>query len=101
MGKGLAFWEQQRRWVKCPECGVEVVTRSLFTYDQIQNSVSRGDQGGGNPPRPNLPGIFTKTSVAAPVPGIGVPGWNFKPDQPLGLLCAPPCAEHNCDPGGG
>ena len=60
---------------------------------------------GRNPPLPpedpNLPVIFTKTSGANPVPGIGVPGWSFKSDQTLGSICALPYAGQNCYPGGG
>ena len=32
---------------------------------------------------------------------MGRGGGGDKPDQPMGSLCAPPCAGHNCDPGGG
>ena len=42
----------------------------------------------GHPPPPqggpNLPGVFPETSVAAPVPGRGVPGRAFKLDQAPG-----------------
>ena len=53
------------------------------------------------PGGPNLPGLFSEMSVAAPVPIRGEPGWGFKSDQPLGSLCAPTRAGHNFDSEGG
>ena len=57
----------------------------------------------GDPPPggPNLPSLFTKKSVAAPVTGGGVPGRGLKSDQPPGSLWTPPRAGHNNDTGGG
>ena len=44
-------------------------------------------------------GLFPEMPFADPVPSRGVPGQGFKPDQPLGSLCAPPCTGQNYDPG--
>ena len=79
---------------------MEVAEGSLLMHYQRNHGVDQGDwdpppQGG-----PNLPGIFPKTSVVAPVTGGGVPGRGLKPDQPPGSLFAPPHAGHNSDPGG-
>ena len=46
-------------------------------------------------------GLFTKTSVAAPVPGGGVPGRVLESDQSPDSLFALPHAGQNSDPGGG
>ena len=90
-GTGPTFWERHRRRVHCPEFRVEITTGLRLMHHQIQHIVGQGDQGripqpplpGGGP---NSPGLFTKTFVAAPVPGRGVPGWCFKLDQPPGSL---------------
>ena len=102
MGTGPTFQERQGIRVECPECGFEVAAGSLMMHRQIQQWRGSGLPGRDPPPEgPNLPDLFTKTSGATPVPGIGVPGWSFKLDQPLCSLCAPPYAGHNCDPEGG
>ena len=103
MGTGPTVWEQKRRNVECPECGVEVAAGLLMMYHQSQHVVGQGDRGAPpRPPRggPNLLGIFPKFFIAAPVSGRGVPGRGFKSDQPPGSLCAPPQAGNNRDPGG-
>ena len=47
------------------------------------------------PGRPNIPGIFTKMSIAVMVTVRGLPRWGLKPDQPPGSLCALLVQEKN------
>ena len=81
---------------------------SGIAADAPSESILRGAGGTGRgttPPYnqggPNLPGLFTETSVEAPVPGGGVPMRGLKSKQPTASLCTPPRAGHNSDPGGG
>ena len=76
---GPTFRERWQRRVECPEGGLEVAAVLLLTHHQIQHSVGQGERGGSPPPHPprggpNLPGLFTEISVAAPVTGRGLPG---------------------------
>ena len=84
-GKGPTFWDIHQRQVECPECRVKVSAGSPLTNPQSQNDMVRGDWGTPPPhttPQggPYLPGILNKTLVAAPMSGIGVPGWGVESD---------------------
>ena len=85
--------------------GVRSGGLSRFAADAPSDPARRGSgvpgMGTPLPPwgGPNLPGLFTETSVATPVPFRGVPERGFKLDQPPDSLFTPTHAGHNSDPG--
>ena len=52
-GIGQSYQERLKRWVQCPEFGVELAEGSFRVHRQIQNKVGRGGQG--RPPHPPPP----------------------------------------------
>ena len=51
-GTGPTFWEQQRRKVDYPECGVVVAAGLLLKQLQSKKNVGQGGRGGEPPPPP-------------------------------------------------
>ena len=81
-GIGQNFQKIQRRRIDFPECRVVVEAGLLLTHRQNQHILGRVDQGGTPPPREaqTYRVSFPKTSIAAPVPGGGVPGRGLESD---------------------
>ena len=106
MTGGGSFWYRLRQRVQCPDCGVDLVARSLESHQQFQHGVSRWGAkvllptpplGGGQDVSDLVPAGSTRHHMPS---GRLLREGNEK-HHTLGVIISSPLAVHVSYPGGG